>query len=168
MRTVTTLALSIVLASQSPFGLTAEPAPVPIVVLDFDYVDTSGEPREQSAFHRAQLESLVQSLKSDLERSAAFRVVSKQCEPTPCARAGSEPVELVAAARSAGARLLLFGAIHKASTLVQWASVQVVDVQTERVIFNRLMSFRGDDARAWQRAEAFLAKDIVAQSWPHG
>src|SRR3569833_566104 len=128
MRTVTQLALGIALACQAPLGLTGEAAPVPILILDFDYVDTSGEPRDQSAFHRAQLDNLVHSLRGDLERTSKFRVVSMQCEPAQCSPAESEPAELVAAARRGGARLLLFGGIHKASTLVQWATVQIVDV----------------------------------------
>jgi hypothetical protein len=28
------------------------------------------------------------------------------------------------------------------------------------------MSFRGDDEQAWQRAEAFLAKDLMSYDWP--
>lgn len=49
------------------------------------------------------------------------------------------------------------------STLVQWAKAQVIDVQTEQLVFDRLMTFRGDDVNAWQHAETFLVKDITAQ-----
>jgi hypothetical protein len=66
-------------------------------------------------------------------------------------------------ARRAGAQLLLFGGIHKLSTLVQWAKAQVIDMQTEQLVFDRLMTFRGDNDDAWQHAEAFLVKDITAQ-----
>lgn len=50
------------------------------------------------------------------------------------------------------------------STLVQWAKAQVIDVQTEQLVFNRLMTFRGDDVNAWQHAEVSLLKDITAQT----
>src|SRR3569833_2333545 len=126
MRIVTMLALGIALASQAPLGLTGEAAPVPILILDFDYVDTSGEPRDQSAFHRAQLDNLVHSLRGDLERTSKFRVVSMQCEPAQCSPGESEPTELVAAACCGGARLLLFGCFFLVCSLVLWASVQIV------------------------------------------
>jgi hypothetical protein len=78
----------------------------------------------------------------------------------------SDPAELVAAARRAGARLLLFGGVHKQSTLVQWARAQVLDVQTEKLLYERWMSFRGDDPTAWNRLEKFMMKELLAQSWP--
>ena len=53
--------------------------------------------------------------------------------------------------------------IHKESTLVQWAKVDVVDVERDKVVYDRLLSFRGDDAYAWRRAEEFLVKDLVDQ-----
>lgn len=48
------------------------------------------------------------------------------------------------------------------STLVQVAKVQVVDVQKDALSLDRLLSFRGDDDKAWQRAESFLAADLKA------
>jgi Protein of unknown function (DUF2380) len=48
------------------------------------------------------------------------------------------------------------------STLVQWATVQVVDARTDKLVLDRLLSFRGDDDEAWQHAEAFLAADLKA------
>src|SRR5208337_5501734 len=47
------------------FGTTAvcsvrtEPTRIPIAVLDFDYVDTSGEMRDQSTIHSARLQQFV-------------------------------------------------------------------------------------------------------------
>jgi len=132
--------------------------------LDFDYVDTSGEMRDQSTIHSARLQQFVDAVRRDLEQSGRFRIVPIICQPDPCSITASDPAELVGAARRAGARLLLFGGIHKMSTLVQWAKAQVVDVQTEKLVFDRLMTFRGDDEDAWRHAEAFLLKDIAAQS----
>jgi hypothetical protein len=57
----------------------------------------------------------------------------------------------------------LFGGIQKLSTLVQRAKAQVIDVQTEQLVFDRLMTFRSDNDDARQHAEAFLVKDITAQ-----
>jgi hypothetical protein len=64
-------------------------------------------------------------------------------------------------ARQAGARLLLFGGIHKMSTLIQWAKVQAVDLQTEKLVFDRLLTFRGDTDDAWRRTEVFVAEQMT-------
>jgi hypothetical protein len=60
----------------------------------------------------------------------------------------------------AGIRII--GGIHKMSTLVQWAKVAVIDVNANRVLFDKLYTFRGDNDQAWNRAEAFIAEDIRA------
>jgi hypothetical protein len=66
----------------------------------------------------------------------------------------------VAAGGGAGIRVI--GGIRKASTLVQWAKVAVIDVGADRVLFDRLYTFRGDNDVAWDRARAFISEDIRA------
>ena len=67
---------------------------------------------------------------------------------------------LVESARAAGARFLLYGGIQKMSTLIQHSKVQVVDLQTNKLVFDRLISFRGDTDESWQRAERFLVREL--------
>lgn len=55
----------------------------------------------------------------------------------------------------------IIGGIRKMSTLVQWAKVAIIDVGTNRVLSDKLYSFRGDNDQAWQRAEAFISEDIL-------
>jgi hypothetical protein len=137
------------------------PSPVPIAVLDMVYVDTSGEPRDQSQEHAARIRRFADALRSDLARSGKFRVVTPQCGAAPCSASG-ESAELVARAREAGAKLVLSGGVHKQSTLVQWAKVQAVDVDTDRLVLDKLLTFRGDTDEAWERAEAFVAREVAA------
>jgi Protein of unknown function (DUF2380) len=137
------------------------PSPVPIAVLDLVYVDTSGEPRDQTQEHAARSRRFSDTLRGDLERSGRFRIVTPQCGAAPCAADG-EPSELVARAREAGAKLVLIGGIHKQSTLIQWAKVQAVDVDADRLVLDKLLTFRGDTDEAWERAEAFVAREITA------
>lgn len=132
-----------------------------IAVIDFDYVDTSGEERDQRKEHETRLNALMSGLKSDLGQ-AKYRVVTSTCQPEPCSLGGTTLLNLLAAARQAGADILLIGGIHKMSTLVQWAKVQAIDVKTERRVFDKLFTFRGDTDEAWRRAEAFIAADIMA------
>jgi hypothetical protein len=135
----------------------AEPAS--IAIAKFDYVDTSGEVQDQTDKHAALIAEFMQALGADLGRGAKFRLVSLLCDGQPCA-AGADRSELIPRARAAGAKLLLFGGIHKQSTLVQWAKVEVVDLDRDKLVYDRLLTFRGDDANAWRRAEEFLARDL--------
>jgi hypothetical protein len=139
-------------------GWAAEP--VPVAITEFDYVDTSGEVQDQTAKHKALIAAFTDALRTDLGQSTKFRVVSLLCDGQPCSVRGTDPSDLLPRARSAGAKLLLFGGIHKESTLVQWAKVDVVDVERHSVVYDRLLTFRGDDAYAWRRAEEFLAQDL--------
>ena len=136
-------------------------SPVPIAVLDLVYLDTSGEPRDQTQEHAARIRRFSDALRSDLERGGKFRVVTPTCGAAPCSASG-EPSELVARAREAGARLLLIGGVHKQSTLIQWAKVQAVDVDAGRPVLDKLLTFRGDTDAAWERAEVFAARELAA------
>jgi hypothetical protein len=56
----------------------------------------------------------------------------------------------------------IIGGIQKTSTLVQWAKVAVIDVDGNRLLSDKLYTFRGDNDEAWDRAEAFISRDIHA------
>jgi hypothetical protein len=141
----------------------AQTAAPSLAVIELDYIDTSGEVRDQRADHARQLNAFVESLRSDLGTSGKFRIISFDCLPDACPRSTTTPAELVAAAEKAGAAYVLLGGIHKESMLIQWAKIEILDVGRQRIIFDRLLSFRGDDDTAWRRAEAFLARDILEQ-----
>jgi hypothetical protein len=61
-----------------------------------------------------------------------------------------------------GADIRIMGGIRKSSTLVQWAKVAVIDVGSNRILSEKLYTFRGDNDEAWDRAEAFISRDIRA------
>jgi hypothetical protein len=133
--------------------------PIPIAVLDLDYTDHSGEPRDQRQEHAARLQHFAEALRTDLTNTGKYRTVSPVCDPAPCTAA--DPT-LIASARKAGAHLMMFGGVQKMSTLIQWAKLLVVDVQTEKVVFDRLITFRGDDDESWRRAEAFTIREFMS------
>jgi hypothetical protein len=133
-----------------------------IAVIDFDYVDTSGEQRDQRKEHEARLGAFMSALRTDLAKGAQFRVVTPVCQPAPCSLTGTTVPKLLAAARDAGADTALIGGIHKMSTLVQWAKIEAVDAKTGRLLFDKLFTFRGDTDDAWRRAEAFIFAEIAA------
>jgi hypothetical protein len=140
---------------------------IPIAVADFDYTDTSGEAGNQRAEHAARLEAFARMIRIDLADSGKYRVVALACAPPPCSAGRTQPAILLEDARRAGARLLLYGGIQKMSTLIQFAKSQVVDVDADKLVFDRLITFRGDSDEAWRRAEQFLVGELVSPNGPH-
>ncbi len=52
-----------------------------IAVFDFNYVDTSGEERDQRSEHKARLDRFMNALKNDLGTPGKLRVVVPVCRP---------------------------------------------------------------------------------------
>ena len=46
------------------------------------------------------------------------------------------------------------------STLVQLAQTVAIDTTSQRVVFRKFFSFRGDNDEAWQRAERFVSEEV--------
>jgi hypothetical protein len=151
------LHFSHVLAVTAPFialgpapGWSAGPTdrPLAVTVGDFAYVDTSAEPTDQAAIHGERLQAFMTALRRDVEADSRFHLVA-------CAEPCAGP-----AAAQTGASILVVGGIHKISTLVQTARVAGIDVASNRVIYSKLYTFRGDNEEAWKRAEAFVSEDV--------
>jgi len=109
--------------------------PVSLTIEDFSYLDTSGEPTDQTAAHQARLQAFMTALRHDIETDNRYHL-------------------------QAGANIQIIGAIQKKSTLVQWARVRAIDVAANRIALEKVYTFRGDNDQAWQRAEAFISEDI--------
>jgi hypothetical protein len=161
------LALTITLAVLNPpSGVAADDHhSMAIAVLGFNYNDTSGEVRDQTNEHAARLDRFMSALKADLGAQGKFRVVVPVCRSEPCTPAQSAPADVLEAARAAGADLLMTGTIHKMSTLVQWAKVEVIDTKSGQPAMEKLFTFRGDSDDAWVRAEAFIADEVTTHKW---
>jgi Protein of unknown function (DUF2380) len=129
-----------------------------IAIVDFNYVDTSGEVRDQRTEHEMRLSVFMSALKNDLAARGKFRVIVPACGPDSCSRSNGN--ELLKAARAAGADFLMLGGIHKMSTLVQWAKVEVIDLRSGQIAFDKLFTFRGDTDQAWRRAEEFISNQL--------
>lgn len=138
--------------------------PVPIAVLDFDYSDTSGEPQDQTEQHQARLHDFAERIRAALSASGAYRVVAVECAKPPCSAKNYEAEELFAMTRRAGAKLMLFGGLHKMSTLVQMGRVELIDVVANRLIEERRLSFRGDTDEAWRRAADYVAQKMTTRT----
>ncbi|WP_119301614.1 DUF2380 domain-containing protein [Dongia deserti] len=161
LRWLSTLAISCGCIGLALRAAVAEP--VALAVADFDYSDTSGEVRDQSAEHTARLEDFTSLIRDMLSASGNYKVVDLVCSKPSCSASAMDAESLTEAARQSGARLLVYGGIHKMSTLVQFGKAQVVDLKTDTVVFDRTISFRGDNAEAWTRAGQFLAEDLLSK-----
>lgn len=146
----------------SPLGQARAQTEAPtLAVAEIDYSDTSGEVIDQSADHVRRLRAFEAALRSDLAAGGKLRSVRLDCPPNACSVGDINVTQLVSKAQAAGADYLLIGAFHKVSTLIQWAKFDMIDVKAQKLSFERLVSFRGDNDEAWRRAEAFMVRDIM-------
>jgi hypothetical protein len=148
-------------------GRTAAAAPATgVAIVDFTYSDTSGELTDQRAAHQQRLARLMAALRRDVAADGRFRLVPLSCGAAACTGEGEAPADLLHAAAEAGASILVLGGIHKMSTLIQWARMDAIDVKADRVVMDRLFTFRGDSDEAWERAETFMAGELRAALTP--
>lgn len=157
---VAAAAVATALGGPCAYADVAPTEPVALAVLNLDYVDTSGEPTDQTAAHQRRAADFVSALQRDLAATGQYRIVPISCGSAPC-DPEMNPSELQKAARAAGAKLVLLGGVHKMSTLIQNAKIQIADEEQGRIVFDRLLTFRGDTDEAWQKAESFVARDVL-------
>ena len=141
-------------------GVSSAAAPIAVAVADFDYFDTSGEVVDQSAEHRARVASFATLLRDNLAAQGDYRVVPIECPDHPCTANTMSQDLFVAAARKAGARLVVYGGIRKMSTLVQWGEIQLLDLEAERLLMRRTVTFRGDNDAAYRHAADFVGNTL--------
>jgi Protein of unknown function (DUF2380) len=147
-----------VLSLVLPPGLSA--TPLTIAVADFDYKDNSGEVRDQSAEHKARVAHFAELVRENLSAQGDTSVLPFDCPQHPCTPIKMGSDDFIAAARRTGARFIVYGGILKVSTLVQNGLVEVLDLQNEKPILMRAVSFRGDNDEAFSRAAAFVGETV--------
>jgi hypothetical protein len=135
--------------------------PPVIAIAAFDYVDTSGEPVDQHDQHQRLLFRFEQQLIDGLA-NGSYQPVHLKCSAPVCSSGALTPAELIVSAKNSGADLLVFGGVHKMSTLVQWILVEVADVSAKKLLLKRLLTFRGDTDIAWDHAARYVANLLNA------
>jgi hypothetical protein len=137
--------------------------PVPVAIIEFDYVGRSGGLLEQGPAKTERLRELVQQVRDGLAQSGRYRVVSLSCDPAPCSAVRTDPAVLIAKARAAGARLLVFGGIQKMNAVIQYGNAEAVDLEADRLVFDRNIVFRDDSEEAWDYAARFLIAELTKE-----
>ncbi|BBE74685.1 hypothetical protein OHA_1_04319 [Pleomorphomonas sp. SM30] len=141
-------------------GASTPPAAVTVAVAAFDNDDTAGESAERTAAHAARVDGFDELLGAAFGSTGPYRTVRIACPAGGCSATTARPEALIAAARAAGARILVYGGIHKMSTLVQIGKIQAVDLSADRLLIDRLFTFRGDTDAAFARAADFMARQV--------
>jgi hypothetical protein len=126
---------------------------------DFNYIDTSNEPTDQTAVHEKRLRAFMTALRDDVTADRRFELVPSSCAPN-CSTEGPALGDRLRAASQAGAQILIIGIVHKRSTLVQVAWTVAIDTTSQRIVFRKFFTFRGDNDEAWQRAERFVSEEV--------
>jgi hypothetical protein len=152
------VALPLLLVALGATEATAEPR---LAVMPFDYVDTSGEPTDQSADHERRMGLFRETLQGALGAEGKVDAVELPCTQSGCTPANSRPLDLLDSARSVSANFIVLGAVQKMSTLISTGWVNVIDVGSGQLALARKLSFRGDNDEAFRRAAGFAADDIV-------
>lgn len=138
------LALTGLLAGPCPLRAetgTAVASPLGVSIDDFSYVDTSGEVIDQTAAHQKRLDAFMRALRADVATEPRYRLVPS-------------------AAPAGEARIKVVGGVQKMSTLIQWAKVAVIDIGANRVLYEKLYTFRGDNDEAWDHARMFVSREV--------
>lgn len=135
------------------------PGPV-VAVAEFDSVDTSGESGERAAAHSDLVRTFSGRLQSQLAADGTTRVVPLTCADGDCTARSMTPQAFKDLARSTGADIVVYGSIQKMSTLVQFGTIHALDLRSDTPLFSQAISFRGDNALAFDRAAAFVVRHL--------
>jgi TolB-like protein len=133
-----------------------------VAVADFDYVDSSGEPSDQQAAHAQRLNALKAEIIASLTHSGDFAGVALNCAKPPCSAGNLDQDDISKSARAQNAQFVVFGGVHKISTLIQWGQVEVMNTATGKAAASRTVTFRGDSDDAWRHAADYVGELVVA------
>jgi hypothetical protein len=137
-----------------------------LAIVRFDFRDTSGEVRDQTAEHEARLNIFEATLEASLSDGQKVHPVAMVCGPGQCSLKKSGVEALSVKAKAGGARYLLVGEVQKMSTLIGWVKFAVLDLEDNKTTCDRYLTYRGDTDEAWRRAAQFTADNVVNHCIP--
>lgn len=131
----------------------------PVVVFEFELIDTSGE-GEQSV-HNQRLHLATAELKKLLIDTGKFKPISTEpaaeeiAQLKPLHRCNGCETDI---AKKLGGQLAFLGRVYKVSTLILSIALSVTDTRSEEPVRVVLVSIRGDDDRSWLRGVRYIFK----------
>ena len=154
------------IGATAPAAFAGVDTPPTLAAANFDFWDSSGEVRDQTAEHEARRKAFEATLRDGLSGNRKIELKALSCQAEQCSAQAPGLVALAAQAKTAGVKYLLFGEIHKMSTLVGWVKFAVVDLKDDKPICDRFMTYRGDTDEAWQHAARFTVRDVADNCFP--
>ena len=151
--------LCAVAALSFPSGGSPAAAPIAVAVADFDYFDTSEKSGPERGASRPRGVVCKIAARSSGGAGRLSRGADRMLRSSCTATSMSQDV-FIAAARKAGARLVVYGGIRKMSTLVQWGEIQLLDLEAEKLLMRRTVTFRGDNDAAYRHAANFVGDQL--------
>lgn len=143
-----------------------------LLVLDFELIDTSNEPIDQSEEHARRLARARDDIGAGLAARGVYDVVDR----TPIAADLDAILKQTyirtcngcefSLAKKAGADLVLTGVVNKVSTLILSMGVSIARASTGELIYHQGFDFRGDNDQSWARAAKFFV-DRIAREPPN-
>ncbi|MGH6918004.1 MAG: DUF3280 domain-containing protein [Geminicoccaceae bacterium] len=140
--------------------------PPSLLVLNLELVDTSGEVTDQREEHERRLVAVREILASELAARQVYEVVDPG-RIQAAIDATRERQYLHACngceirfAREVDADRVLTGHVRKVSSLIMALWVDIKDAASGRQIVRKVLDFRGDNDKAWQRAALYLAREL--------
>ena len=130
-----------------------------IALADIYYLDTSGEPGDQTRQHAERVKLFEGRLAEGLRKSG-FTVVDLACGAETCSIGNLGVADAVGAAAKQQANYVLLGAIQKVSTLVGTGRIDILDVAAGKDVFTKVLQFRGDSDEAFRQAARFVVENI--------
>ncbi len=159
----------IVGATLLPFAARAE-APKTgrkLLVLDFEIIDTSGEPVDQRADHARRLIDARETIASGLAAQGIYEVLDRAPIQSDIDQIlkhtyfrtcnGCE----IALAKKVGADLVMTGVVNKVSTLILSMAVSIARASSGELLYHQGFEFRGDNDKSWARAAKFFTERIA-------
>ncbi len=133
--------------------------PPAVAVFPIEVADTSGEPSNPQ--WPARVAAVTVELGQELAASGRYRVVD--LDPMRERIAALDPLYACGGcwrdiARSAHADTVAIAAVHKMSTLIASLHLWLLDVATQRTVWQGAVSLRGDTEAAWRHAVGFLLR----------
>lgn len=145
----------------------ADASKLRLLPLDFELVDTSGEPIDQTADHARRLEAARDRVASEASSRGAYELVGREKIADELAALlkttylrtcnGCE----LALARRAGADLVMTGQIFKASSLILAMKVWIKNARTGDPVFYQTFDFRGDNDESWRRTAKYIGARLA-------
>jgi hypothetical protein len=151
------LLITVLLLPSAAAAQAAEP--ITVGVAEVGFLDNSGAPeKKQKKATVERAKKFAAALRKDLGADGKFKVVDIDCGKDPCSIANQPPEDLIAAAKKAGIRVLVYGGVHEPMPSLQ---AQAVDIEAAKLVFDQAISLPRDDAKSWQRAERDLADALL-------